>query len=72
MFYLIILIFDNIYNIEALIKKIEVLIIIDLIKALESKLIKAFTKEVEVLIIIKLINISRDVKSAKDSDNLKL
>ena len=29
-------------------------------------------KEVEVLIIIKLINISRDVESVKDNNNLKL
>ena len=52
--------------------KIRILIIINLIKALENKLAKALIEEVEVLIIIKLINILRGVESAKDDDNLKL
>ena len=49
----------------------RVLFIIDSIKALENKLIKALIEEVEVLIIIKLINNSQGVESAKDDDNLK-
>ena len=53
-------------------KKIKILIIIDSIEALENKLVKAFIEEVEVLVIIKLINISKDVESAKDNNNLKL
>ena len=50
----------------------RVLIIIDLTKALESKLAKALIEEVEVLIITKLINISKDAKSAENEDNSKL
>ena len=50
----------------------RILIIIDLIKALENRLVKALIKEVEVLIIIKLINILRGVKSVESDNNLKL
>ena len=50
----------------------KILIIIDSIKALESKLIKALIEEVEVLIITKLINNSRGVENAKDDNNSKL
>ena len=55
--------------IKVLIEEVEVLIIT---KALESRLVKALIEEVEVSIIIELINISRDVESVKDNDNLKL